>query len=313
MSNRKLSRFLAAVVLAALLLSQAARVEAAFLGSDHPGQERILDREGEPPRQPAEGKPERLPAKGKTVVGYILTGGSGTTSYELDLSGRVVRQWTTPNDCFGLDVLDDGHVLLGSARSVTEVDGAGMVVWQIPATVSFSRVVDASRLENGNTLVADCNAGRVIEFSPAGREVWSYKCDRPYSAQRLENGNTLIGSGSGSVIEVKPSGRVFWQKTGGRCAVHVRRLANDNTLITDFSGNRVEEVDLDKRTIWSYSCSGNPVGAERLPDGRTLISTRSAQYASGSRVLLLVSPDGKVVTLGRPLTDGRAYPIYGRR
>jgi len=246
-----------------------------------------------------------------SVVGYILTGGSGTTSYELDLSGRVVRKWTTPNDCFGLDVLDDGHVLLGSARSVTEVDGAGMVVWQIPATVSFSRVVDASRLENGNTLVADCSAGRVIEFSPAGQKVWSHRCGAPYSAQRLRSGNTLIGTGDGNVIEVTPAGEMVWEKRGSGCAVHVRRLDNGNTLVTYFFGGEVLEFDCDGKKVWTYRCGGNPVSAERLPDGRTLVT---AGFGGGtSRVIVIVSPDGKEERLGQRLSDGRACPVYAGR
>jgi hypothetical protein len=254
-----------------------------------------------------------LEARGR-VVGYILTGGSGTQSYELDPKGQIVRRWTTDADCFGVAVLPDGHALLGSARSVTEIDDDNQVVWKSPAALSFSRVVDVSRLGNGNTLVADCSAGRVLEFTPAGQEVWSYQCDRPYSAQRLKNGNTLIGAGNGSVTEVKPDGKVVWQKAGGVCVVHARRLANKNTLITDFSGNRVEEVDLDGRTVWSYDCGGNPAGAERLSDGRTLISTRSASDVYGLRVLLLVGPDGKEEwRFAGGLSDGRACPIYARR
>jgi len=254
------------------------------------------------------GKP--MERKGK-VVGYVVSNGRvGIPIRELDLSGKVVREWTTRSGCFGIEVLANGNLLLGSIGKVEEVDREGKVVWELPASVVLSQARDVSRLGNGNTLVAECSAsGRVIEFTPEGAEVWSHKCVQPLSVQRLRNGNTLIGSVArgvrgGRVIEVSPAGEVVWENKGLRHPFHVRRLANGTTLVADYRPGKVIEVDRDGEVVWEHKCS-DPVGAERLPDGRTLVSRSS--YGRGA--IILVSPDGKAEVLYQG-SNGRAVAIY---
>ncbi len=251
-----------------------------------------------------------LERKGR-VVGYVISNGSsGAPIRELDLSGKVVREWSARSICYGLEVLANGNLLLGSSDGkVEEVDREGKVVWEIPASVGLSWVRDVSRLGNGNTLVAnasDGRGGRVTKFTPEGAEVWSYKCKSPFSAQRLRNGKTLIGSGynDGRVFEVSPAGEIVWEKKDLRFPIHVRRLANGNTLVADYNQNRVIEIDGGGEVVWEYTCR-RPVGAERLPDGRTLVSS----YRRG---VILVSPDGKEKVLYKG-TYGRATAIYEGR
>jgi len=250
------------------------------------------------------GKP--LERKGR-IVGYIVSNGLDSTPIrELDLSGKVVREWATRRDCFGIEVLANGNLLLGSGEDtgkVEEVDREGKVVWKLPASIALSNAMDVSRLRNGNTLVADYG-GRVIEFTPAGAEVWNYNCAYSYSAQRLANGNTLIGSGTsnGSVIEVSPAGAPGWEKKNLRFPVHVQRLASGNTLVADNYQGKVIEVDHGGKVVWEYKCR-YPLGAERLPDGRTLVSSH------GRGEIILVSPDGKEEVLYKG-ARGRACAIY---
>ncbi|MSR32730.1 MAG: hypothetical protein EXR99_14630 [Gemmataceae bacterium] len=49
-------------------------------------------------------------------------------------------------------------------------------------------------LSNGNLLITEIYNNKVMEFSPAGKQVWSYECDQPVAAVRLPNGNTLVTS-----------------------------------------------------------------------------------------------------------------------
>jgi len=249
------------------------------------------------------GKP--LERKGR-VVGYVVTGGGYTSTpiREFDLSGKVVRERTARSNCFGIEVLANGNLLLGSLGTVEEVDRDGKVVWKLPASIALSDVRDVSRLGNGNTLVAAASGSRVVEFTPEGAEVWSHTCKYPYSAQRLRNGKTLIGSGvrSGRVIEVSPAGEVVWEKKDLGWPFHVRRLDNGKTLVADYRLHKVIEVDRNGEVVWEYKCH-SPVSAERLADGRTLVS------ASGRREILLVSPDGKEEVLYKG-ASGRACAIY---
>lgn len=247
-----------------------------------------------------------LERKGK-VVGYIVSSGAGGAICELDLSGKVVRQWPARSDCFGLDVLANGNLLLGSSGRVDEVDRDGKVVWELPASAGISRAMDVSRLRNANTLVADQTGGRVAEFTPEGTEVWSYKCAEPFSAQRLRNGNTLVGhrTSDGRVIEVSPAGEVVWEKKGLMCPFRARRLANGNTLVADHYQRKVIEFDRSGDVVWEHP-SGDCVSAERLPDGRTLISV----FARSE--IILVSPDGKEEILYKG-SNGRASAVYEKR
>ncbi len=266
------------------------------------------------------GKP--MGHKGK-VVGYIIAGGHQEKCCELDLSGEVVREWATEHNCFVVDVLADGNLLLGTGRKVTEIERGGKVVWELPASAGLSQPVDVSRLENGNTLVVDLARGRVVEFSPKGKEVWSYKCKNPYSAQRLGNGNPLIGSlGSsraGRGFEVTPAGEVGWEKTGRRGPHYARRLANGNTLVAYYYERKVVEVDRDGREVWSHECNGNRPGldrlksAERVPDGRTLVVIDESSRFGTRGEILLISPDGKEEVLYEGPAAGRACAVYEGR
>jgi len=239
------------------------------------------------------------------VVGYVVSSGNSNRPIrELDLSGKVVReQPARKGACYGIEVLANGNLLLGSIGKVEELDREGKIVWKLPASAVLSHARDVSRLGNGSTLVANALGDRVIEFTPEGAEVWSYKCKKPSSAQRLGNGNTLIGRGTsnGRVFEVSPAGAVVWEKKGLGYPFHVRRLANGNTLVADNIQSRVIEVNRDGEVVWEYKC-GNPVSAERLPDGRTLVS-------DSARGVILVSPDGKEEVLYKG-ARGRACAVY---
>ncbi len=255
-----------------------------------------------------------LDARGE-VVGYIVASGSGVTRCELDPSGKVVRHRTTKSDCFGVDVLANGNLLLGARSQVEEIDSGGKVVWSLPEGTEISRAMDVSRLENGNTLVADSEGGRVVEFSPDGEKVWIYECEQPYSAQRLKGGETLIGAGlnEGRVFEVSREGEVVWERKGRRCPNSVRRLDNGNTLVAYYFEKKIVEFDREGREVWSHKCSagragGYPVSAERLPDGRTLVSTTGEPGG-----VALVSPDGGEKILYEGPADGKACAVYEKR
>jgi hypothetical protein len=57
---------------------------------------------------------------------------------------------------------------------------------------------DADRLPNGNTLVADTNAHRVVELDEQGEVVWSIDFYAPYDVERLGTGDESAGGPSAS-------------------------------------------------------------------------------------------------------------------
>src|SRR5207249_11998027 len=108
----------------------------------------------------------------------------------------------------------------------------GQIVVEVPLTIEKPNphrdTRMARKLANGNYLVCHEGDGKVREYDPKGKVVWTYTLDlggRPrsdghgpeghgtevFAALRLANGNTLIACGNGNrVIEVTPAGQVVW-------------------------------------------------------------------------------------------------------
>jgi hypothetical protein len=250
------------------------------------------------------------------VVGYLWAG-AGANSRRLDLAGKTVQEWPAGDCNWSAQLLANDNLLLAGAPGrpgLCELAPDGKVVWSAQPEISGGQVYDQVRLTNGNTLVSltYSSADGVRELNRDGKVVWSCACPGAQSVQRLANGNTLIGSngggGPGFVREVTPDGKVAWEKTDGLGNVaHARRLANGNTLVTDWNNGCVVELDRAGREVWRYDCQ-SPMSAERLPDGRTLVA-----HLSPNNELLLVAPDGKAETLALERAGGKAQPIYAGR
>ena len=121
---------------------------------------------------------------------------------------------------------------------------------------------------SGNFLVAHMDLGKVVEYSPDGKELWSAPAPSAWAAVRLKNGNTLIsGNQHGYVREVDPSGKTVWEINKDdlpgitlHTVQEVSRLENGNTLINNWVGDvplsdwpsvvQLIEVTPDKKVVW---------------------------------------------------------------
>lgn len=129
--------------------------------------------------------------------------------------------------------LPDGNTLIAENQEcrVVEVSASGEIVWQYGVT--GQRAADngyaegyldwpkwATRLANGNTLIADDEGHRVLEVTRDGTVAWSYgqagvsgsapgQLSHPVSAERLADGSTLIAdSGNNRALIVAPDGTI---------------------------------------------------------------------------------------------------------
>ena len=161
----------------------------------------------------------------------IICSYSKNRVYEMDAHGDVIWEAKVPYawGCYGLP--NEHRVVASySGRYVAEFDAGGKEVWRSGTLPSGPFRVQ--RLDNGNTLVACSDAGKVLEISPAKEIVWETKLEgRPMDAQRLKNGRTLIALQKlGKVVEVNQEGKIVWEVGGHDGAIAASRLENGNTL-----------------------------------------------------------------------------------
>ena len=181
------------------------------------------------------------------------------------------------------------------------------IVWEYPCMGAMN----PHRLANGNTLIAEAFADRVIEVTPDKEIVWEYTgVVYPTDSQRLENGNTLIcDKGNKRVIEVTSAKEIVWEYLGGgeelTALYGVRALDNGNVLIADqgnmqdpASSARIIEVTQDKEIVWEYGGPAMeficPSLGGRLANGNTLIADNAGIMDGEAVYVREITPDKEI-------------------
>jgi hypothetical protein len=129
--------------------------------------------------------------------------------------------------------------------------------------------VDSERLPNGNTLIAETAADRVIEVDISGAIVWQFPCKFPVDVERLPNGNTLITlyAYENRIIEVDNGGTIVWEYNCSGFSFDAERLSNGNTLITElYYGSGVYEIDSSGTIVWQITNLFFTCDVERLSE-----------------------------------------------
>lgn len=177
---------------------------------------------------------------------------------------------------------DDTFLTQSGWPLIVEVDLAKEVVWSYDASTRNREdglpkieIHSAERLSNGNTLIAESGASRIIEVSSDGEVLQSFplkvSTSRVHSdtrlVHRLENGHTLVAQEGDQIVkEYDADGNVVWEfpvplfgkeprkghgpdAFGGKCFSAIR-ARNGNTLITTGNGHSVLEVTPEKEIVW---------------------------------------------------------------
>ncbi|MFM7562857.1 MAG: hypothetical protein ACKO81_07480 [Planctomycetota bacterium] len=177
--------------------------------------------------------------------------------------------------------LDDGKTLiteLGAKPVLLEVDPDGTVSRRVPLQPETDnghmQTRMARKLANGNYLVPHLLAFKVKEYDPTGKVVREITTDReelggraaenwPFTAIRLANGNTLVNLTHGNkTVEFDPEGRIVW------------KASNE-----DVAGKPFDD----------------PCGAQRLPNGNTVIASYHAPEQEGVIKIFELTPDKQIV------------------
>lgn len=186
------------------------------------------------------------------------------------------------------------------------------------AELVFPRPPDAAALARvrGRTLCSVPGENAVIEIDDRGRETFRAQARSAYACDLLPDGSRLFGDGR-SVVEYDPAGREVWSLPDlPREPMSVRRLDNGNTLVAfdgfdDRAG--VMEYDRTGALVWKWNSRGQPADAVRLPDGNTLVALHGENLVveiddAGSEAWRVVVDDPLRV---ERLADGTTLVVSG--
>lgn len=203
--------------------------------------------------------------------------------------GRVEWEYPAPN-CNDVWALTNGNYLFTTGHGVMEVKPDKTVVFSYE---SKSEIYACQRLADGNTFVGECNSGRMLEITPAGKIAHEARLlpagqdgGHVYirNARRLDDGHYLVAHYSQqAVVEYDREGKELRRIPAPGGPHSVARLPGGNTLIAcadmDNAGRRVIEVDPEGRIVWSVADGDLPgislkfmAGLQRLPNGNTVMA-----------------------------------------
>ena len=239
----------------------------------------------------------------------LLQGNDRLAIIEPDGAVSWEMPWGAIHD---IHLLDNGNILTRQGRTaVVEIDRATkQVVWKYDSATSNGNdgkrveVHAFERLDDGQTMIAESGAGRIIEVDREGNLTHTIplELDRPnpHSDTRLvrstPTGTYLVAhEADGKVREYdRESGDVVWsyevpmfgrapkkghgpEAFGNRLFAAIR-LPSGNTLIATGNGHGVIEVTPDKQIVWR-------IGQDDLPGIRLAWVTTLEVLPSGNRVL----------------------------
>src|SRR5262249_24317506 len=86
--------------------------------------------------------------------------------------------------------------------------------------------------------------------------------------------DSTVGQPTGRVWECGKDGKARWKITGLLGPMDAQVLPNGRVLIAENSAMQVTERDIQGNIKWTYRVEGgNPIAAQRLPNGNTFIAT----------------------------------------
>ncbi len=213
--------------------------------------------------------------------------------------GKVEWEYPAPN-CNDLWVLPSGNLLFVTGHGVKEVTRDKKVVFDYEST---SEIYACQRLAGGNTFIAECNAGRLLEVDPSGKIVKQIHLlpegkDGGHlymrNARQLPDGHYLVAHyGQQVVREYDADGKAVREIRAPGGPHTAIRLSNGNTLIACADMEKkamVFEVDKSGATVWQVAGDELPgislkfmAGLERLPNGNTVMTNWLGHGEFGKR------------------------------
>ena len=249
------------------------------------------------------------------IAGPTFTGILGEDGDEIWSAGKAGAR----DGC----VLPNGNVLIAWSDDVRELTRANNKTgFHYRLSADNEEIGTAQRLENGNTLITELGKKpRLMEVDPTGKIAVSFELApetdnghmQTRMARKLTGGTYLVPHLLAfKVKEYDASGKILkefrtdFEQLGGRAAENwpftAIRLENGNTLVNLTHGNKTIEVDADGEIVWQVSNDdvegkpfADPCGAQRLPNGNTVIASYAAKPDEGIVKIFELTREKKIV------------------
>jgi len=247
------------------------------------------------------------PVKGTSRHAFLLADSGRKVVAIFSAEGK--RLWEYPaGSTYDAWLLDNGNVLFSTGRGAKEVTLGKKVVWQY---TTRSETFAVQRLSDGNTLVGEATAGRLVEVDPKGKvakaieltfKKGGHMCMR--MARKTAAGTYLVAhTGDRVVREYDASGKVILEITPPGMAYEALRLPDGHTLVSHQTG--ASEYDARGKAVWAVTGKDLPemgfkwiTTIQRLPNGNTILGNWLGHRQEGKgRQIFEVTPDRKVVWL----------------
>lgn len=192
--------------------------------------------------------------------------------------------WTHPiGAVHDLHLLENGNILTQDGwPKIIELDLEGNTVWSYDATkenrddgLERIEIHAFQRLPNGNTMIVESGASRIIEVTPEKEIVKEFPLEVSRSnahsdtrlVRQLDNGHYLVAHEADQAVkEYNADGKVVWEFAvplfgkkpkkghgpdafGGKCFAAIK-AKNGNYLIATGNGHSVLEVTPEKEIVW---------------------------------------------------------------
>jgi len=239
---------------------------------------------------------------------YIFSDIGAKRVFKMSAEGKIT--WEYPAEqCTDIWMLKNGNILMsftGKKRGVREVSPDKKVVWEY---LTKSEVWGCQRLPNGDTMIGEGSARRIIEVNRAGKIVKTVNIPSGGNkhmgmrhARKTAKGTYLVGLlADKAVREFDASGKMIREIKVPNMAYSMVRLKNGNTVIGYRDG--VIEVDPKDKVVWHLTQKDVPdiklhwiCCVQRLPNGNTIVNNWFMHKRREKDVPFFeITPDKKVV------------------
>ena len=248
--------------------------------------------------------------KAESVVkhAYIFSDIGAKRVFKMSADGKI--EWEYPADqCTDIWMQKNGNILMsftGKKRGVREVSPDKKIVWEY---LTASEVWACQRLANGDTMIGEGSARRLIIVNPAAKIVKTVNIPSGGNqhmgmrhARKTAAGTYLVALlADKAVREYDSSGKMIREIKVPNMAYSMIRLKNGNTVIGYRDG--VIEVDPKDKVIWHLTQKDLPniklhwiCCIQRLPNGNTVVNNWFMHKRRPNDVPFFeITPDKKVV------------------